>query len=100
MLSLVRLVQQLPLHLIDVPTFMAYSPNDQTVDPDEIERRFNTFTAHPKELASFDKPGSPNNHVIAGRILAPGNTAAVLTRIVGFMNSLPADPVQEKTAKN
>jgi esterase/lipase len=88
LMGLVKLVERLKLKKLTTPTFMAYSPNDKVVDVSRIEQRFAELGALLKVLVPYDEPGDPSYHVLAGRILSPRNTEALLADVTQFLRKL------------
>jgi len=88
LMGLVKLVERLKLEKLTTPTFMAYSPNDKVVDVSRIEQRFAELGTLLKVLVPYDEPGDPSYHVLAGRILSPRNTEALLADVTQFLRKL------------
>lgn len=93
MMALVDHVRRSDLERIAVPTLVLYSPKDRVVSHEQIETMFarlGTRAARPviKERVALDVSEDPSHHVLAGDVLAPGDTAAILERLWKFVNSL------------
>jgi esterase/lipase len=88
MMSLVKYVRESDLASIEKPVLVVYSPNDRVVNAEEVERRFAQFGSGLKELKPIAQSRYPENHVLAGDILAPGNTRNVEKIIVDFVSKL------------
>ena len=77
-----RLPQQLEQSLLAL-----VSPNDGVVSPRLMREALAEISAPRKELLEFDEVGDQKNHVLAGDILSPDNTAAAVTAIVDFVRN-------------
>jgi len=88
MMGLVKYVRESDLKSIEKPVFVIYSPNDQVVNSEEVERRFAQFGSDAKEIYPIVDSGNPENHVLAGDILAPNNTQVVRDLILRFISRL------------
>lgn len=96
MQALVREVRALPLEALDIPVFVAYSPDDTVVDPARILAAYRRLEARPRELWRAPvRPGHPGDaHVLAGDILAPDLTddlAAAMIRFLALGDILPGE---------
>lgn len=88
MAALVRLVRDMDVGDIPVPALFAYSKADTIVRPDitaEVAERWGA--AHETLLVA--ESGDPFNHVIAGDVLSPGNTDALVRDIAAWIRTLP-----------
>ena len=76
-----------------LPAFFAFSPEDSVVDPAAIERiaaRWGGPTeVHEVTLGPDD---DPSRHVIAGDILSPGMTDAMVGWLAGWIRRLEQQP--------
>lgn len=88
MMGLVKLVRESPLENIKKPLLVIYSPNDQVVDPQATERTFPRFGSPVKKLVARPESENPEHHVLAGDILAPGDTEAIATIILEFIGQV------------
>ena len=88
MMGLVKFVRESDLESIEKPVLVVYSPNDQVVDSEEVERRYAQIGSEIKEIQSITDSGNPENHVLAGDILAPNNTQVVKELILEFISRL------------
>jgi len=88
MMGLVKFVRESDLESIEKPTLVIYSPNDQVINSEEVERRFAQIGSETKELQPIEDTGNPENHVLAGDILAPKNTEVVKNLILDFISRL------------
>lgn len=88
MMGLVKYVRESDLASIKKPVLVFYSPNDRVVNAEEVKRRYAQFGSGLKELIPIAQSKYPENHVLAGDILAPGNTRNVEKIIVDFVAKL------------
>ena len=88
MMGLVKFVRESDLGSIEKPMLVIYSPKDQVINSEEVERRFAQIGSETKELQAIEDTGNPENHVLAGDILAPNNTEAVKKLILDFISLL------------
>jgi alpha-beta hydrolase superfamily lysophospholipase len=72
---------------IAVPVLVFYSRRDTVVDPGVTVRKFAQW-AGPHELVEINNSEDPSNHVIAGDILSPGTTEAVVNQALAWVGSL------------
>jgi pimeloyl-ACP methyl ester carboxylesterase len=91
MMAIVREVRDSPLESIRQPTLIIYSPNDRVVSPDKILDAHQRLGAPIKPLIAVETSGDPSNHVLAGRVLAPNDTARVRDWILAFTREIPTD---------
>ncbi len=85
MMGLVKLVRESPLEQIKKPLLVIYSPHDQVVDPQATERTFLRFGSTVKKLVARPESENPEHHVLAGDVLAPGDTEAIADIILEFI---------------
>jgi esterase/lipase len=88
MMRLVKFVRESDLGSIKKPVMIIYSPNDQVINPQEVERRFVQIGSKIKEIQPIVNNGDPDNHVLAGDILAPNNTETAKRLILNFISRL------------
>jgi esterase/lipase len=88
MMGLVKYVRESNFASITKPMLVIYSPNDQVVNPQEIERRYAQIGSETKNLVPIAESGNPENHVLAGDIRAPNNTQNVEKLILDFVTPL------------
>ena len=88
MMAMVRHVRESSLETIRTPTLTIYSPNDKVVDPEQILRARQRLGAAIKPLYAIENSGDPSSHVLAGRVLAPGDTPRVRARILEFLGEI------------
>jgi esterase/lipase len=90
MQALVEHVRERPLDRYDVPTLVLYNPDDQVVDAARTETWLAAVaTASPVrvEQVRVTPAEGEDGHVIAGRVVAPSQTAPMRDRIVAFVRS-------------
>jgi esterase/lipase len=85
MMALVEHVRTSDLGAIETPLFVAYSAEDQIVDPAETEAAFRRFGSAPKRLVEVQSVGDPDGHVLAGDALSPATTERLEGEIVRFL---------------
>ena len=84
-MRLVRLAEsKLPLRL-DQAVLALVSPNDGVISTELMMEGLGQIEASRMELQQFNEVGDLMNHVLAGDILSPDNTAAVVDAVVGFV---------------
>lgn len=87
MMAMVKLAGTSDLGAIRKPVLLLYSPEDQVVRQDRIKQVFRRIGSRTKAIKAVSGVGSPNHHVLAGDILAPGSTGAVADMILDFLHS-------------
>lgn len=85
MMSLVKFVRASDLEAIRTPILVIYSSDDQVVNVQEIERGYARFGSEIKEIKVVAQSENPEAHVLAGDILAPGDTPAMAEMILDFL---------------
>jgi esterase/lipase len=88
MMGLVNFVRNSDLKSIEKPVLVIYSPNDQVVNSEKTQQRAAQIGSAIKEIDPIVDSGNPENHVLAGDILAPDNTEAVKKLILDFIARL------------
>ncbi len=88
MLAMVKLATSQDLNTIRKPLLIIYSPRDQVIDVKEIEKTYAKIGSERKELRAYSDDKSPNNHVLAGDILAAESTGCIANIIVDFVKSI------------
>jgi esterase/lipase len=88
MMGLVKFVRDSDLGSIKKPVLVIYSPNDKVVNSEQVEKSFAKIGSATKEIQPILDSGNPENHVLAGDILAPKNTQVVKKLILGFVEKL------------
>ena len=94
MMALVEHVRSLDLSVVDAPTLVLYSPEDDVVDAAETERLLGGMEGEGIRLQVVEGSSDPARHVLAGDIVSPDSNAEVLDRMVSFLASVlpPASP--------
>ncbi|MDX1517935.1 MAG: alpha/beta fold hydrolase [Woeseiaceae bacterium] len=69
------------------PVLMMLSPQDSVISPQRAREAFEALDAPHKELIEVPESGDPSNHILAGRILSPDTTDAVVDDIVRFIET-------------
>lgn len=87
MMALVKLVRGSPLEDIRVPTLVVHSPRDTVVSPARIEAAYARLGSPAKRLVRIVDSEDPAQHVIAGDILSPRGTDAVLAAMLDFFDA-------------
>ena len=72
---------------LDHSLLVLMSPNDGVVSPYLIREALTRIEAPRVELRQYNEVGDLMNHVLAGDILSPENTAAVVATIVEFVQN-------------
>jgi esterase/lipase len=88
MQALVEQVRDRPLVGYDVPTLVLYNPDDQVVDAVRTETWLAAVAAASPvrlEQVRVTPVSGEDGHVIAGRVVAPSQTASLRDRIVQFV---------------
>ena len=83
--ALVAFVRASDLGAVSAPTLVVYSRRDAVVDPAATEACFARLGAPAKRLVAFEEAEDPAHHVLAGEILSPTATAALLTLCREFL---------------
>lgn len=85
MMRLVKFVRGTTPAQPDRKLLVFYSPEDQVVDADRIEK---TFLHAGSRLIEISASRDPGKHVLAGDIMAPENNRRVVDEILAFVNSV------------
>lgn len=86
--ALVRIVDAGLMGRISAPALMFLSPRDRVIDTGVAERRFGEMGSAERRLVRVREIPGSGEHVLAGNILAPGRTSAVLSEILSFVRGL------------
>ncbi len=86
--ALIRIVDAGLVGRISAPTLMFLSPRDRVIDTGVAERRFGELGSGERRLVWVSEVPGSGEHVLAGDILAPGRTSAVLSEILSFVRDL------------
>lgn len=87
MMALVKLVRDSPLETVRTPTLVIYSPQDQVASAQRIEEAFARIGAQVKQARRVERSEDPSSHVLAGDILAPSGTEALLGKMLEFLQT-------------
>ncbi len=87
MMALVSTVNDLPLEQIQAPLLMIHATDDQVVSSAAATRAFERIGSKNKQRVEFQHSHDPSHHVLAGRILAPADTARVAQLIEAFVQA-------------
>lgn len=85
MMALVQAVNALPLEQVQSPLLLIHAADDQVVSAQAARAAFLRFGSPHKQLVEFPHSQDPSHHVLAGRILAPVDTARVAQLIERFV---------------
>lgn len=88
MMSLVKFVRESRLESLKKPMLVIYSPNDQVVNAQATERIYPRFSSAIKKMVARPESENPEHHVLAGDILAPGDTQAIAHIILEFISQV------------
>lgn len=69
------------------PVLMMLSREDSVISPQRARETFDALDAPHKQLIEVSDSGDPSKHILAGRILSPGTTDAVVDDIVHFVEA-------------
>lgn len=86
MMGMVKAASRIKMNRWKKPIFIVYSPYDDTVDANKIQKFYQKLTSR-KRVLEIDDPTAESQHVIVGDILAPQNTERVTDAIVDFIES-------------
>ncbi len=85
MMGMVKVARRIAPRLCNKPVFILYSPYDDTVDANKIQKLYQKLQS-PKRIICFDNPDATSQHVIVGDILAPQNNDRAVYEIIDFLN--------------
>jgi pimeloyl-ACP methyl ester carboxylesterase len=88
MMAAVDLARRQPLEAWGTPVLMLLSPRDRVIDTCAARRAFERIGASQKRLIEITNSSDVMQHVIAGRILSPGNTAEMARSIIEWVGTL------------
>jgi esterase/lipase len=100
MMALVKSVRSSPLEGIRTPTLVIHSPKDAVVSPARIEEAYARLGSPMKRIVKVEDSEDRAHHVLAGDILAPAGTEALLAAMLDFLrDASPAEsPATTKAA--
>ncbi len=91
--DLVRLTERADFRAIRAPTLALVSPGDRVVRSERVAPHLARMGSAVTRLVEVTDSGDPSQHVLAGRILSPGNTARLAGIVEDFLRDvLPAAP--------
>jgi alpha-beta hydrolase superfamily lysophospholipase len=85
MMALVERVRTLDHAVTTTPLLVLYSPRDAVVNPAATRRMFEEYGASRKELRVVEGADDPQQHVLAGDVISPASTDAVIAEILDFL---------------
>lgn len=88
MMALVKFVRESQLESITKPILVIYSPNDTVVNAQVTERIYPRFGSAIKKIVARPESENPEHHILAGDILAPGDTEAIAQIILEFISQV------------
>jgi esterase/lipase len=88
MMKLVKLVSKSKMENIHTPVLVIYSPNDTVINVGKVERAYARLGARVKAMKPITHNVNQTNHILAGDIMAPGNTDLVAKLILDFVSPL------------
>jgi esterase/lipase len=88
MMGLVKFVRESKLENIRTPVLVIYSPKDNVINVQKIERAYERMGSRVKSIRPIMHNVNQENHVLAGDILAPENTPLVAKLILDFVSPL------------
>lgn len=92
--SLVQAIQKSPIEQVRTPTLFIYSDYDQVVDSRYTDKVYQGWGAE-RERVKVEALVGHSNHVVAGDLLAPENTAKTLQAILDFLQRQGIEPVKQ-----
>lgn len=90
MMALVDAVNQLPLEQVQTPILLIHATDDQVVSASDAAQAFVRFGSVNKQRVELQQSQDPSHHILAGRIVAPADTARVAQLIEQFARPLVA----------
>ncbi|GIK42478.1 MAG: lysophospholipase [Chloroflexota bacterium] len=88
MMALVKFVRESKLESIEKPLLVIYSPNDQVINPRAVELAYARFGSAVKKMVARPESENPEHHVLAGDILARGDTGDIADIILEFIGQV------------
>ncbi len=86
MMGMVKTARRIKPSRWKKPLYIVYSPYDDTVDANKIQKFYQKLTCCKRAL-EIDDPDAESQHVIVGDILAPQNTERVTDSIIEFIET-------------
>ncbi|MCP4650496.1 MAG: alpha/beta fold hydrolase [PVC group bacterium] len=84
--KLVRLVKSCNPEKVKHPILFIFSSHDQVVLPQATENIYSKIKPDLKQIVRIENSQDPENHVLAGNILAPDDTASIGRIILDFLS--------------
>ena len=88
MMTLVRFVRNSKLENIHSQVLVIYSPEDKVINAQKVEQAYAQLGSPIKAIQPITHHVNLLNHVLAGDILAPENTASVVKLVLDFVSPL------------
>jgi esterase/lipase len=88
MMALVKKVRESDLASFKSPVLVLYSPDDQTVDPENIKLVFSKLGSEQKTIEAVTYSKSKGQHVLTGDIRDPDSVNTMATQITDWTHSL------------
>jgi len=88
LMGTIKVVRDQSFSQLTLPVLVMYSKQDQVVDPDWIEKKYNEIASQTKSLIEIKNSKGSQSHVLAGEILSPDSTDAVLSHIREFLTKI------------
>lgn len=88
MMALVKFVRESKLESIEKPLLVIYSPSDQVINPRAVELAYARFGSTVKKIVARLESENPEYHVLAGDILARGDTGDIADIILEFIGQV------------
>jgi len=88
LMQVVKLARDKDLRRIQHPTLMLYSPRDTVINAKLVPKYFARLGSPHKALHIISDLSDPQNHTLAGDILAPDSTQAVAEKILEFVSHI------------
>ena len=88
MMALVKLMERAPLERIQQPILTIYSPADTVIDPGKVAPTLTRIGSMVQEVVTVPAGDQGSNHILAGDICWPENTAGLVDKILAFLTSV------------
>lgn len=88
MMALVESIRTADLGGIEAPTLVVFSRSDAVVDAEETERVLGRLTGTEPELLAFTGSTDEAQHVLAGDVISPSSTEALMEKVLAFLEPL------------
>lgn len=87
-MGLVNFVRKSNLKTIKKPVLIIYSPKDKIVNAQAAEKIYTRIGSKTKKIIPITESENPEYHVLAGDILASGNTEQIANIILEYISQL------------